>query len=125
MAPRSLTGNAADPKQIAHAERRLARRAKQRFELVRKTLSTYEGRAFVWSELERHDIYDLVTGPAETVYHFLGKREAGIELFLELKDEHPALYLEMWREALARIDRDNRETEAVQTPSATEDAMTS
>jgi hypothetical protein len=113
--PHALTGNAANPDAVNFAKRVKKREAGRRYVLLRAVLSTYEGREFLWQELERHGIHDLVSGPSEVVYTFLGRRNAGIELFVELKDAHGDGYLLMHKEAIERIARAEREIEAAQT----------
>lgn len=120
MARPPLQTNASNHEQIKFAGRFLKREAARRFVLVRQMLATYEGREFLWLELERHGIYNLAQGPVEQIYTFLGRRNAGIELFVELKDQHGAGYLQMQQDAIERHARDNREIEATRTPSATE-----
>lgn len=78
-------------------------------------LGTYQGREFVWSVLEKCGVYDLVDGPNEYVHQFLGRRRVGIELFIEVKDQHPEAYLLMQKEAIARAGREDLANAAAQT----------
>jgi hypothetical protein len=122
--PRALVKNAADPDQVAFGKRKERSRADHRLALVQTQLETYAGREFVWEELERHGIHDLVHGPRDVMYAFLGKREAGIELLQELLTQHADAFLVMQREALARATRSDREVEAAHTPSVTANVTT-
>lgn len=113
---RSLVKNSANEKQRNYADRKEQRRQRQRAALIATQLSTYAGREFVWAELERHGIDDLVLGgPIDEVNRFLGKRNAGIELRTEIMTQHPDRYLEMQREAMDRVRRDDDEVDAVHT----------
>jgi hypothetical protein len=116
---RSLVKNAADPKQVEFGGRKEKRRGLERFALVQTQLSTPHGRAFVWAELERHGIDDLVSGPPDLVAMFLGKREAGIQLKAEIMEHHPDAFLVMQAEAMQRAKRDSAEVDAVQMTTAT------
>lgn len=119
----SLVKNSANEKQRDYADRKEQRKTRERFALVASQLSTAAGRAFVWAELERHGIDDLANGgSAEDVYRFLGKRDAGMALKIELMTEHPDAFLLMQAEAMQRIKRDAVELEAVQSETAKEDA---
>lgn len=120
MSARSLVRNAADPEQVQFARRKMARVEERRCNLVAQQLSTVYGREFVWAELERHGVHDLVDGPSEKVFLFLGKRAAGIELLQELMRDHPEAYLLMQQEALTRIARQGQELDAAHTPAVTQ-----
>jgi hypothetical protein len=119
--PRSLVRNTAEPKQVEFGGRKEQRRARERVALVTTQLSTPAGRAFVWAELERHGIDDLVSGPPDLVAMFLGKREAGIQLRAEIMEQHPDAFLLMQAEAMQRAKRDGAEIDAVQSESPKED----
>lgn len=118
----ALQTNAANLRQRNFAHRVEKRRAARRSTLLRAQLATVEGREFVWGELERHGIYDLVTGAADAVYPFLGRRQAGIELLQELMRDHPTFYLQMQAEAVERVAREQREIAAIIEATAKETA---
>ncbi len=119
MAERSMVRNAADPEQVQYATRKTKDRAKYRAQLVREQLSTPRGREFVWMELDRCGINDLIDGDASSIYQFLGKRAVGIELYVEVQ-KMPDLFLLMQKEALERVTRAEREQDSAQTPPITE-----
>lgn len=116
----ALVGNAADPEQVKYAGRKQRRTESRREELVRKMLSTTQGREFLWQELEYHGIYQDITGPVEEVYVAIGRRSQGLRLLSELV-RHDDLYLTMQKEAMQRDEQIARETEAVRTPAASEE----
>ena len=111
---RSLVKNAANERQGRFAERRERRREAERAALLAKQLSTVDGRAWVWGELERHGIDDLIDGRPEEIYRALGKREAGIQLRVEIMTLYPQRFLEMQAEAVQRATRQDAEVDAVQ-----------
>jgi len=114
---RAEVRNAADREQVRDAARRERRRAEERRGLVRRQLSTYEGRQFVWDELTRHRLFESITVQSSMIYALSGRRDAGLELLAEVQ-EASELYLQMQNEAIARKTRDDRETDAAHTPRA-------
>lgn len=116
MSRRTLNRNAADRVQLDRAEKLLKARARQRFDLLRTQLATYQGREFVWQELERHGIFDLPRGTVEQTFEFLGKREAGIVLYEEISRGHADAFLLMQKEAIARAKREEDEIDGVNAP---------
>lgn len=98
---RALVDNAADPAQVADAERLARDRARQRAEDLAAVLATPHGRRVVWGELERCGVYRGAVGdtPHDTYYR-LGRRAVGLELLAELTTEHAPAYLTMQQEAL-------------------------
>lgn len=111
---RPLVKNSGDPVQVAFGKRREQSVAKRRHALIAKQMSSYEGRAFVWSELERHHIFESIVADAPRIFVLAGEHNKGLELYQEIV-VFPALYLEMQREAIARADRDTSEIEAAHT----------
>jgi len=114
---RAQVKNAADVDQVRRAGRRDRRRADERQALVGHQLATYEGRWFVWEELERHGLFESITVQSSMIYALSGRRDAGLELLAEVQ-AHPSQFLLMQGEAMKRDERDNRETDAAHTPSA-------
>jgi hypothetical protein len=121
VSKRDLVTNAADPEQVKRAGRKTSDRVKERAHAMRVQLSTPEGRAFVWTELSRHGIYEDCAGPIEIVARFLGRRSAGLELLAEVV-RHPKLFLLMQGEAMGRDEADAAENVAAHTASATTEA---
>lgn len=112
MEPRAEVKNTADPQQVKRAGRRVDRRADHRHTVLATQLNSYIGREFVWQELVRHGIDDLVDGTLETICKFLGKREAGMELKVEVMQQHPVQFLQMQHEAIERMTREAAELDA-------------
>lgn len=109
--------NAADPEHVKRAGRRARRVDERRFNLVAQQMATPEGREFVWQELERREIFhsvDAIGSDVMAVGMFLGKRETGLKLFVEIKGLHADSYLLMQSEAIARAKRDAAEQQAAQ-----------
>lgn len=117
MTDRAQVRNAADRDQVRRADRRDRDRLERRHELMRRQLSTREGREFVWQELERHHLFESITVQSSLIYAMSGRRDAGLELFAEVL-EHSELYLLMQQEAILRARQDDRATDAAHTPSA-------
>jgi hypothetical protein len=111
---RALQTNARSRRQVVRAERKTTDRARRADDLMREQLSTPLGRELIWNELERHGLYEDVTGGVETVYAFLGRRRVGLQLLAEVM-RHPRAYLLMQQEAIARDQREALETEAAAT----------
>jgi hypothetical protein len=116
--PRALQGNASDLEQIQYAKRKETDAARIRAELVRRQLSTAEGRQFVWIELERAGVFDELSGPMDAVYFANAERNPARRLLRELMEAHPDAYLLMHAEAIARVKRIDLEIEAAQTSQA-------
>ena len=109
--------NAADRDQVKRAARRDVRQQDARRALIEHQLSTAQGRAFVWGELERHHLFESITVQSSMIYALSGRRDAGLELLAEV-ERFPELYLLMQTEAIQRAARDAREVEAGHTQSA-------
>ena len=117
MNDRAQVRNAADRDQVVRAARRDRRRDGDRAALMAHQLANYEGRAFVWQELERHHLFESITRQSSEIYVLSGRRDAGLELLAEVQ-QHTELFLLMQTEAMQRAQRDARETDAAHTPSA-------
>lgn len=117
MSPKAL--NSETPReQVRQLGRKDKRDVERRRSLVATQLSTPEGRAFVWAELERHGIYDLLLefSDAHAVGVFLGRRNAGLELLREvMSPDHADAFLLMQGEALQRRKGDAAEIDAILT----------
>lgn len=105
----TLQTNAADERQIEHAGRKVRTRERERTALVRKLLSTYEGREGWYADLA--PLYAEIDGPIEVVYRALGARTVALRKLAEAL-QHPELFTQMWNEGVARNKRDARENQA-------------
>lgn len=109
MSTPPLVTNASSPRQAQRARRKIRDRAKTDQALMKQQLSTYEGRQFVWREIEKHGVYeDIVTESDALVRELLGRRREGLRLLVEA-GRFPELTNQMTAEARARADADRRE----------------
>lgn len=118
MSDRAVVKNAADREQVKDGRRFEKRAAEHRAQLLAAQLSTYTGREFVWTELERHGLYESITRQSSEIYVLSGRRDAGLELLAEIVRDHGAAYLQMQTEAFHRAQRRDAEIDAAHTPSA-------
>lgn len=114
-APRALQGNAADPKQVAFAERK----QRQQEELLRAALvqvmETVEGRIVMWALLERAGVYrSTFDASGSRTFYNAGRQDFGHELLALLVEHAEEGYLLMEAEARRRAKATGREAEAVQ-----------
>jgi hypothetical protein len=115
----ALQTNAADEAQITRARRKVKDRRRREHALMAQQLSTYDGREFVWRELERHGIYREIGGTTDAVFTALGRRSAGLELLADVMS-HPQQYLLMQNEAMVRAERESKDNQAARTAAAGE-----
>jgi hypothetical protein len=99
--------NASDDLELAIAEQLESELAREQFRADREQLSHYEGRAWVWGQIEDAGVFRDISGPLEAVYAALGQRKPGLKLLLRCQ-AHPDLFMQMWQEALKRR-KDRRE----------------
>lgn len=122
MSHDAYVANAADLEQTQSADRRVKRDDQARYRVLRGQMDTPAGRRFVWEELERHQLFHRVRSWShEAVYEFLGRREAGLDLWWQLKQWMPEALVLMQQEAQAREARDTRDRQAVHTARASEE----
>lgn len=118
---RALQGNAADPKQIRYAERAELRHQKRRLEIYADLLKTPAGRFVLADVIVAAGVGKSPWNPHGSVLSAnVGRLEVGLELDEYLAGISLELRRTMWHEWDALIERDNRETDAVQTASAQE-----
>lgn len=117
--PPPLQRNAADREQVKYA-RRVERRAQERVTAsLQVVMQTAEGRLVLWELLERAGIYRSIWDPSARIHYNAGRQDYGHEILGLMLEADADLYLEAEREARDRKRRQARETEAVQTPTAT------
>lgn len=97
----AIQENAADAGELELAEQLEGELTRERTREDREQLSSYAGRKVVWGYLEAAGIFRSISGPIETVYQALGRREQGLELLARCQ-QHPELFFQMWNEALKR-----------------------
>jgi hypothetical protein len=100
-----------NPQQVARAQRKQRDRVKTDTALMRHQLSTYEGRQFVWRELERHGVFEDISGPDAIVHRLLGRRAEALRLLREA-GVHGELFNQMWVEGRARNESARRDAAA-------------
>jgi hypothetical protein len=111
---RALQRNAADPKQVAFAERK-ARQAEELFIVsLQATMGSLEGRVVIWTLIARAGVYESIWDPSAKIHYNAGRQDYG-HMLLHLVTEHcPREYLLMEQEARQRGGALDREAQAVQ-----------
>lgn len=75
-------------------------------EELRKVLSLYEGRSFIWWMLEQAGIYRTTFNESASLGAFQeGMRQLGLQLLARLDEVDPNAYAQMRLEALKRKER--------------------
>lgn len=113
MSKRARTGNAADGEQVNRAGQLDASDGRQRFALLAQQLGTAAGRRFVYEEIQRARVFDVMRGTSEQMWLFLGQREVGLRLLNEVIEEHPAAFLLMEHEAITRTQVSDEGQQAI------------
>lgn len=107
-----LVTDTASPRQADRAKRKTRDRLKGDAALMKHQLSTYEGRQFVWREINQHGVFeDIVTASDALVRELLGRRREGLRLLIEA-GRWPELCNQMVTEGRARADMERREAMA-------------
>lgn len=87
--------DANDPKAVENAKRRASRVAKEDMEVIRKLLSTREGRSWIWRKMADAAVFGNPVGSDPyTTYFNLGVQSFGKMLLAETQ-RHPDLYAVM------------------------------
>lgn len=95
MSKKPLTGNSADPEQVADAGRKESVAADTQAGDLRAVLSTAEGRRFVWGLLTFTGVFKTsFTGNSETFYRE-GQRNVGLKIIADLRAACPERLVEM------------------------------
>lgn len=116
---RALQKNAADPKQRAFSARAEKRREERRANMYRAALGSQPGRFVLADLIVRAGAFKSPWNSHGGVQSCnIGRMEVGLELNEFLKRLDVANYRMMWAEWDAIEDRDNRETDAAHTASA-------
>jgi hypothetical protein len=111
---RALQRNAADPRQIAFADRK-AKQAEELFlSSIAAVMESIEGRAMIWGLLERAGVYRSIWDPSAKIHYNAGRQDFGHELLALAIEQGGRNYLLMEQEARQRATRVDREAEAVQ-----------
>ena len=113
--PDALVGNAGDAKQQARAKKRQKLRLTQWRSDVQAVLRTPAGRRVVWAVLEQCQLFGSApSAEATTMTRFLGRRDVGLWLLLELEAVEPF--------AIARLKQDARSADAQEAAQADQTA---
>lgn len=112
---RALTGNAADPRQVRHAERKVEAREDEFLEALEQVLKTPGGRLVWWGLLERAGVYRSVWDASARIHYNAGRQDFGHELLGLAIDANEQGYLLMEAEARKRARDEAAETAGVQT----------
>lgn len=117
---RSLQGNAADPRQVRYAERKVRERDARFLDALQVILRTPAGRIVCWDLLTRAGIFRSIWENSARIHYNAGRQDFGHELLASLVEADEGLYQVMEKEARVYQRGEDRETEAAQTPSSTE-----
>ena len=118
MSERAFQTNAADRDQVRQAGRRVKREAVIEAMLCGVQMSTYHGRHFCWTLLERLGVFRSVFVTSSEIYYRAGQQDAGHELMARLIEADVEAYALMETEARARKKRADAETDAAFVSSA-------
>lgn len=113
--------NAADPRQLRHAERKQKQQRERELADIRFVMSSAEGRRFNWSRLAKLGVFGSIWHPSALIHYNAGKQDAGHELMADLLEASEELYLTMEREMRTFARRELNEAEAVRTNGAQND----
>lgn len=93
--------NAEDPKQIEKARKKAEREKFARDEVIRKLMSTKDGRAWVHHILTMADMWGspIVSGDAYGTYNNIGMANLAKLIWMEIEDVVPESYALMVKEA--------------------------
>lgn len=116
------TFDAADPAAIDNANREEKRKAREDADVLRLIMHSKQGRAWLYRQLERCNIYGETFSPgqADVTAFKLGQENVGKQLMLACMDASSALYIKMIDEQkeeqkrldeVRRTERKNREAE--------------
>lgn len=113
--PRALQRNAADPQQVAFAERAIRREAELFRAAVEEVMASVAGRVLMWGLLERAGVYrSTFDASGSRTFYNAGRQDFGHELLALLTEHAEEGYLLMESEARRRARATGREAEAVQ-----------
>jgi len=116
MAHEAEVRNAADPQQVRRAGRRDRDRHARELEWVRAVLAHGDGRAMVWTLLERAGIFRSVWHTSAMIHYNAGRQDFGHELMALVIEADEEGFELMQREARTRARRERLENEAAHTP---------
>jgi hypothetical protein len=123
-ADRADVKNAADKQQVTRAAAKERRKYAQARAAVVAVLSTVDGRAFCWSLLESARVFESIWHPSAQIHYNAGRQDFGHQLMADLIAADERLYQLMESEARARLRREQADTDAAHTPSASTGART-
>jgi L-amino acid N-acyltransferase YncA len=115
---RAAVKNAADPKQVARADRKTRDARLEHLANIKAVMSTVYGRAVMWQCLTDAGVYRSVWVPSAEIHYRAGRQDFGHELMATLLEADEVSYEQMEREARARAKRENDATDATHIKSA-------
>lgn len=117
--PRALVRNAADPKQVSFAGRKVKEARELELSDLRQVLQTEAGRRFVWRALGYCQVFGdgFDESPHRTAFN-AGVKNVGAFLMAEITSADEEAFFLMMRENRVRQQRQTTEAEAMQTASA-------
>jgi hypothetical protein len=96
---RALVGNAADPKQVAEADKTERRGRMREIDDLKAILELPQGRRFLWRILGHAGVNQTVLGVNDARTNFnAGRQDVGHFVFGEIVEAAPQRYIDMMRE---------------------------
>jgi hypothetical protein len=103
-----VTYDASNRKDIRRAEKDAVAFDRQRQEAIANTMSTTQGRAYLWSEVSATHVFSTSFSLDPLQMAFLeGERNTGLRLIDLIMDSSPDEFILMWRENRARSSSTN------------------
>lgn len=100
-----------DRKAIKAAEKKSRQVDVQRGEVVKRTMATYDGREWVWTQLESASVFKTVFHENPIIMAFTeGQRNSGLQLLSDVMEFAPDRFTEAMREAHGRREYDAAES---------------
>lgn len=122
MSKRGVVQNAADPRQVRHAERLEKRRERRWEDSLRAVMASPQGRAFVWALIRRAGVYESPFDTHGGIQSLkIGRADVGREVMGEVLKLTPDEYLVMEAEARKIDVLEARAVEAAHTAPADEE----
>lgn len=98
-------------RQGERARRKRGDRLRTDHALMKHQLTTYEGRQFVWRQIELLGVFEDLVGPDAVIRELIGRRREGLRLLAEA-GRFDELFNQMFVEGRQRAALEKREAEA-------------
>lgn len=109
----ALVVNAADRQQVERAGRKQKNKRDQELQDLRAMLQLAEGRRFIWTRLEKCNVFRSTWDASAKIHFNEGRRDVGLELMADIAAADENAFLLMMTEAQQRASQEKREQEAL------------